>query len=214
MATKERFEQAVAKCSRLRAAFAEAGVDFMVSVMQFEADESAWKSGVDGEYGWATFGEALHTSGLLLKHRLDKFKAAVEACGSIEEVRQIGMPAAEWILRIPAGAKSKISETSAREATMHELIEIRRRTGKEPTAWAAKSVATKYYALPKPDASERPESAYDRLVRENRDLKAQVKRLDADNARLREQVREHGGDPDSPGTARRPNKRKKNRSSN
>lgn len=206
MATKERFDAMVLECKALRSAFSDAGVDFMAAVMRFETDEAAWRSGIDGDYGWATFGQALHQTNLLKLHRLETFKRMVEVCGSVEEVRKIGMEAAEELLLIPQNAMSRIVNEPAVDAVKAELVSFREREGKEASGQTAKTIRIKHVPPQPKKEGPKVENAYDRLVRENRELKSRVRELEKENAQLRERL----GDEGKPGTARKPKKQGRN----
>lgn len=200
----------MSECKKLRSAFSDAGVDFMAAVMRFEADEAAWKAGVDGTYGWATFGEALHSSDLMKLHRLEKFKQMVKVCGGVDAVRTIGIPAAEEMLLIPAHATSRLVDKPVVQAVQSELVAFREREGKEPSAMTAKSIRIKHCPpQPKPEPeTPKVENAYDRLVRENRELKARVRELEKENTALKAQLGERSSDAPNPGTARGARKHK------
>jgi len=206
MATKKRFDALVKECEALRTAYSEAGVDFMAGLVRFEKNESAWKSGVGGRYGWATFVEVLHVSDLAQPTRFARFKLCVELCGGIDNIRKIGIPAAEKLLIIPPDAPSRSVHGLATRSAMAELIEFRVRNGKEPSSWSAASIVRKHY-VPEVRVKPQKENLFDKLSRENRELraenktlKARVRSLEKENEKLRERL----GGPETAGTARKP----------
>ncbi|MFA5053155.1 MAG: hypothetical protein WC565_03810 [Parcubacteria group bacterium] len=194
MATKKKFEARLAQCKKLKVQFSEAGIDFLLSLVEFEADEASWRSGVGGAYGWATFTEVLHViNTLLVVKRFERFKSALKIMG-IDTIRKIGVDAAEKVATIPPDAKSKHVRGKAIPAVIAELIEFRNRNGTGASSRTADSVIRKHY-VSKPPVNSKKENAFDELKTENKMLRAENKRLKArvvaletENAGLRERL--------------------------
>ena len=203
MATKAKFEQYIAEAKALRSAYSDAGVDFYLFLMRFEADEAAWKVGIDGAMGWATFADALQAGEIVRVSKYERFKTALRVCGGSERVRALGLDAAFEVVLIPDRARSKVCpDESARDVAIDELVAFRIRNGVEPSARSAATIVRKHFT---PEPAPAPEeNAFDRLKKENIALRRRVKALEKENTALRARlsVCERSGDRESVGTAR------------
>ena len=176
MADKTRFERWVSEIMALRAQFSDAGVDMYARVIDWENDRESWFSSGGNGFGFLTFEEALHSSQIMKPHRLEHFKEIVRRVGSIEKVREIGIEAGEVVVCIPEGAKSRQTPgVDASVAVVNDMIEFRKRNGREPSGLTAKS-ARLVHAPPIKRVREAPVFADEvaRLKHENAELVRQV----------------------------------------
>jgi hypothetical protein len=199
----DRFNMWIAKCKALRSSYSDAGVAFFEALLEFEADTVAWR------YTWPTFSAALQASELCMPHRFDRFKMMVEVVGSIDDVRKIGMDAAERMLHVPANAmSSKYPTIQARKAIVNDLLNWADSNQVTPTGMTGASVSRVHYTPTIDPSTETAENAFEKLVRENKELRAKVRKLEAENARLLvECERLSGGE--ITGTTRKPTKQGK-----
>jgi hypothetical protein len=199
MASKDRFEQHLAECKALRNAYSEAGVAFFEGLMAFEADTESWQAGVDGAYGWPTFAAALRTTELVSHHRYENSKRAVTRFGDVM-VRRIGLDAAIELLSVPEEYQPAV------QTKMFTFVDEQHKAPALRTAQAM--IRGLVPSAPTATAVAKPENAFDRLTRENRELRARVKELESENARLVSEC-ERWRDGQTPGAARKASKQAK-----
>lgn len=175
---KSKYNQHIAECKALRAAYSDAGVDMFVRITQFEDDETAWKKGIDGPTGYPTFGDALTEAALVTFNRYERFKLAVIVCGGIEQVRAMGLDAAFEVLSIPNDTvpSREVPSMSARSAAIVEMVAYRKRNNTEPSSHNASSIVRRHF-VPEPKPAP-VENAFDRLKKDNAALRRQVKALE------------------------------------
>lgn len=188
---RQRFEEWKSRLNCLRVQMSDAEVDFWAAVMDFENDKEAW--GRNGGVGYLYFEEALHVAGIKSPHEYRKFRACVEKLGGVESVKRIGLAAAKELLDVPDSAVSRLdSGKQAVRAAYDSLVEFRDRNGKEPAGQTAMAHVREHYV---PEPKEKPaesENAFDKLKRENVELRAENGRLRKENANLRKQLASAG----------------------
>ena len=182
---QNRYDWHIRECTRLQAAYSDAGVDFFVGIMNFEAEEAAWKAGVGGDTGWPTFLDCLYVTNKSQAHAYEKFKLMVDVCGSVEKLRYIGLDAAERLLHVPDDVPSnERPEVSAREAVMDEMVGYRLRNEKPAEDRHARAMQEKHFRPP-PKNKGGPVNEFDRMKAEIRALKAENQALKAENQALK-----------------------------
>lgn len=188
---KQKFNEWVQRLNTLRFRMSDSEVDFWEGVMSFEADEEAW--GREGGNGYFYFEEALHVAGVKSPHEYRKFKGCVKKLGGVAAVRSIGFAAAKELLDVPDDAPSRVdADKLAVRAVFDSLVQFCEKHGKEPSGQTAASKVRQYYEAPVKSKVEEPENAFDRLKRENSELRAENVFLKKENASLRKQLASAG----------------------
>lgn len=184
---KKRFEKHVSECNRLLSAYSNAGVDYFEGLMRFEQDEAAWKEGVGGEKGYTTFADCMLVVHPMKYHHYETFKRMVEVCGSIKEVRRIGMDGAKKLIVAPDDEPSiERPDVSVQHAVKEEFVAFRARNDRPVSGRQASSILSKHY---RPTARAKgPVNKYDEMKAENAKLVAENTKLVAENTKLKKEL--------------------------
>lgn len=134
------------------------------------------------------------------------FLKCLDAIGSEDTLREIGMEAADVVSNIPSSVNSRTDETvNARDAAVAEVLALARRHGTTPSRQMVWEIRRKHYK--REAAEESPAARYLRRIKEleadKRRLEAKVQKLERENAELRERC----DAVPIPGSARSPSRR-------